>query len=109
MEEVHKDKEENKTIEDFLTEDDVVIETTEKKRKKKRKSKDKENKKINKKVIITMAIIIGVILFIILFVLLLIPKIKLIGDKYVEVEYGETYDDLGCSASFLGRDISDKV
>ena len=112
MEEVHNDNE-NKTIEDFLTEDDVVVEFPKKKKRKKSKRKkeydDRDDNKTKKRVIIVISIIVGIILLALLLGLVLVPKIKLVGDKYVEIEYGETYEDLGCTASFLGSDISDKI
>lgn len=113
VQEVNKD--DNKTIEDFLTEEDVVIDFTsdKKNKKKKKKNKDKDNQKNIKKkkkiVIIFIVIVSAIILFALLFGLLLVPKIELIGDKHVKVEYGEEYNELGCSASYLGKDISDKI
>ena len=38
-----------------------------------------------------------------------IPKIKLNGDKRVTVEYGDHYEELGCTATYHGEDITDKV
>ena len=128
MEEV---KEEDKdTIEQLLTEDPKDTKKRKKKEQKEAKRKAKkdkkaqkknkevveekekpatEKKKSKKKIIIIASIIVAVLLLVLLAVLLLFPKIKLIGEKYVKVEYGEHYEDEGCTATYLGKDISDKI
>ena len=39
----------------------------------------------------------------------LFPKLSVNGGTYVRVPYGEHFDDSGCSASYLGDDISDSI
>ena len=75
-----------------------------KKKKKKRKSK-KEKRRL---------LIFGFIAFILLLALIFviiffIPKIKLIGSKIVRLEYGSRYEESGCSATYLGEDITEKI
>ena len=121
MEEV---KEDNETIEQLLTEDPIDTKKRKKKEQKEAKKKAKKdkkaqkknkeedtpkNKKSKKKLIIIASIIIAVLLLVLIVVLVFFPKIKLIGEKYVKVEYGEHYEDEGCSATYFGKDISDKI
>lgn len=58
--------------------------------------------------------IIGISLLIVIisicaFYFLFVPKISLNGDSLVKVVFGNKYEEEGCSAKYLGRDLSDKV
>ncbi len=50
-------------------------------------------------------------LFVVLFVCLhlVVPKIKLNGDSTIEISYFDTYQELGATAQFLGRDLTKKI
>ena len=131
MEEVRENSE--GTIEELLTTDydskkdrkkrkkeakkKLKQEKKEQKRKKKNKTvendqeivENNENEKHNKISTIIGFIIIGLLLITIILLLIFIPKLKILGDKYIKLEYGEHYEEPGCTATYLGKDISDKV
>ena len=136
MEDTKEEKQEE-TIEELLTEDygDKKYQKKKKKeakkkqkleKKKQNSEKKKERKKLKateledplivekkkkkrKKILIISIIMIGIIFLGIAAILIIMPKIKLIGDKYVKVEFGEHYEEKGCTATYLGKDISDKI
>ena len=123
----------DETIETLLTEDyndkkskKKQLKQAKKQQKKEKKEKEKEKRKIRKnrtlseeetkaykkrkkRLIINYSVIMLLLLILIVFVLVFIPKIKLVGDKIVKVEYGEHYEDKGCIATYQGKDISDKI
>lgn len=43
------------------------------------------------------------------FILIGFPSIQLQGDSVIEIDYGTSFIDPGVKASFLGKDISDKI
>lgn len=57
--------------------------------------------------------IVGVVLLVFfvmfLFYFLAVPKLSLTGDSYVKIEYGDYYSEDGYKASYLGKDLTDKV
>ena len=100
MEEVKETQEE--TIDKLLTDD---YEESKKKQKNK-----KGRKKKKKKITIILSLIVLLLLVILSFLIVFfIPKIKLIGSKVVEVTYGNHYEDKGCTATYLGNDVTDKI
>ena len=106
MEDVKETQDE--TIETLLTEDYDDIKA--KKRKRKKESKEtKQAQKKRKKLIINYSIILLLLIILIAVILIFIPKIKLNGDKLIKVEYGDHYEDEGCTATYQGKDISDKI
>ena len=76
-----------------------------------------ENKKTFKKKIklkyesisIIGIIFIAFLVFFSLFYMFFVPKITLDGKTYLKIEYGESFNEPGYSASYLGKDITDKV
>ena len=42
-------------------------------------------------------------------IIFFIPKIKLNGSKIIEINYGEMYQEKGCTATYLGKNITDKI
>lgn len=72
------------------------------------KKKIKHTRKINPKKIVFISIIALVFLFIIIY-LLLVPRISLNGSKKVTIEYGESFEEPGFKATYLGKDITDKA
>ena len=84
-------------------EKDIVEEKTKNK-------KTKTKKKLNKKNLSILGIVLGsFILLIIVFFIFFVPKLSLLGDKVVKVEYGEKYKEPGYKASYLGKDLTEKV
>ena len=74
------------------------------------------NKKRRKILLITLAIAIlffvGLLIFIGYFkkhVNSMPPKIMLLGEKIVILDYGNKYNEEGFKASFRGKDVSDKI
>ena len=62
----------------------------------------------------TGAIALAVVFFVVVLAgivinALLFPKLSINGDTYVKVPYGEEYTELGCSASYMGDDISETI
>ena len=55
-------------------------------------------------VVFFVAILAGVLINTFLF-----PKLSINGGSYVKVPYGEEYTELGCSASYMGDDISESI
>ena len=100
MEEVKKTEEE--TIDKLLTDDYEEP----KKNKKNKKKKSKKSKKRTIIISLSILILLIVLSFLIVF---FIPKIKLNGSKVIMLKYGEHYKEEGCSASYLGKDITNKV
>lgn len=77
---------------------------------------DNEEKKLKKKLKLkkkNMSIIgfcfIGFIVLFAIFYFFFVPKINLEGAKNIEIEYGDDYEELGYTASYLGENITDKV
>ncbi len=69
----------------------------------------KEKKKKRNKLIISYSIVLLLLIILIIFIFVFIPKIKLNGKKIIKVEYGDHYKEPGCTASYQGKDISDKI
>ena len=74
----------------------------------KTKKVERKQKKYLKKVSLVGLILLCILFFILLLYFLLVPKITLIGDKYIKVEYGDNYKEPGVKATYLGRNITDK-
>ncbi|MBR1385207.1 MAG: DUF5011 domain-containing protein [Bacilli bacterium] len=72
------------------------------------KKVERKQKKYLKKVSIIGVILLSIILLVLLIYFLFVPKITLIGDKYIKVEYGDKYKDPGVKATYLGKNITDK-
>ena len=68
-----------------------------------------EKKRKRRKFIINYSIILFLLIILIIAILFFIPKIKLNGNKIIKVEYGDHYEDPGCTATYQGKDISDKI
>ena len=74
------------------------------------RNKEGKNKKKRKKTISVIGIIF--LSFIVLFTLVyffFIPKLTLKGEKYIKVEYGNSFKEPGYTASYLDNDITDKA
>lgn len=59
-----------------------------------------------RKIIVILAVLL---LFVLIFLIvrnIMYPKLSINGSPYVKVPYGEHYEDLGCSASHMGEDLS---
>ena len=74
-----------------------------------KKKTSKKRKLSKKKLSILGIVLLVVIILIFLFYFLLVPKISLIGDKLIKVEYGEPFKDPGVKATCMGQNISDKA
>ena len=87
----------------------------EEKRAKKNKNDDEEKpvkpkKKINKKTLIILgSVLLALVLAIVIFYFVFVPKISLEGKSKMEIEYGNKYKEPGYKATYLGKDITDKV
>ena len=68
-----------------------------------------KQKASRKKIVFFVLIIVLLLIAIAIEIMVLIPKIKLNGDKIVKVEYGNYYQDPGCTATHLGINISNKI
>ena len=75
------------------------------KRVSKRKMLEIERKRIKK---IENFVLLGFIIIIIL-LYLISPKVEFNGQKKLTLNYGDKYKEVGVTAKFLGKDISDKV
>lgn len=56
-----------------------------------------------------VALILMVCLACLLINYFLFPNLSLNGGTYIRIPYGEHFDNFGCSASYLGDDISDSI
>ncbi len=63
----------------------------------------------NSKLIIVGIVLLVSIIIAFLFYFLFVPKISLIGEDYVKVVFGSKYKEIGCKATYFGKDLSDKV
>ncbi len=121
------------TIEELLTSDDDSKDSKKKERKLKKKQdkkakkeskalkkkerkervvteEEKELKKSKRKrLIINYIIILFFLLILLVGIVYFIPKIKLNGEKNIKIEYGDHFEDPGCTASYHGEDITDKI
>ena len=72
--------------------------------------KSKKKRKINKKNLSIFGIILltCIVLFFV-FYFVFVPKLTLLGNYVVNVEYGEKYQEPGYKATYMGKDISDRV
>lgn len=72
--------------------------------------KVKKEKKLKYKNISIIGIsFISFIFIFSLFYIFFVPKITLNGKTYLKIEYGDSFNEPGYSASYLGKDITDKV
>ena len=69
----------------------------------------KEKKKKRRRLIINYSIILLLLILLIVVILVFIPKIRLNGNKFIKVEYGDHYEEQGCTATYQGKDISDMI
>lgn len=74
-------------------------------------SKKDKKKKVsfeNKKILLTIIILLIPVLCFFMYKVLS-PKLDLIGDSYIKIEYGNNYIEEGYTATYLGKDITNKV
>lgn len=69
----------------------------------------KKQKSNMKKIVFFVLVIAFLLVAIAIEIMILIPKIKLNGDKNIKVEFGSHYQDPGCTATYLGKNISNKI
>lgn len=70
----------------------------------------KKKLKINKKNVSILGIVLLVLIILgFAFYFLFVPKVSLIGNNHVTVEYGNEYIEEGYKATYFGKDITDKV
>ena len=100
MKEVKETQEE--TIDKLLTDDYEEP-------KKNKKNKKRKGKKDKKKTIVLSIIVLLLLIVLSFLIVFFIPKIKLNGSKVIEVNYGEHYKEEGCTASYLGKDVTNKI
>jgi Predicted xylanase/chitin deacetylase len=63
----------------------------------------------NQKIVIIVAVVVLVVFLLNLFYWFFLPRVQLIGDHVVRVEFGEKYEDQGYRASLGGVDLGDYV
>lgn len=75
----------------------------------KKTKKKKKNKKEKRRLLIFSSISFLLLVALIFVIIFFIPKIKLIGSKVIKLEYGSPYKESGCTATYFGEDITDKI
>ena len=63
----------------------------------------------HKKRLLIDGIFLLVAIFIFSFLVSITPKIYILGEDYLKIDYGTTYSDLGASAKYLNKDYTDQI
>lgn len=76
-----------------------------------KEAKEKKNLKHTRRVVFKKIVFVSIIVLVFLFITtyLLVPRISLKGSKSILIEYGESFEEPGFKATYLGKNITDKV
>lgn len=91
------------------SEEEILSEDNQDSKKGKKGKKKSKSKKYNKKLIIIILVSIAIFLVLGITLYVITPKIYLNGKSKVVLNYNDSYQELGSTAKYLGKDITNKI